>query len=149
MALSMAACSSVSSTAAYYVSYTTRIYPAKPKDAPIPILGKAPKRPHTIIGRLSFSTARGFRFLRESMLYNARMNGADAVILNDTATWDQLGIVNVPPSVNYYPVRGPVYYGRGECARYGTSWVPSYQPGYSYPTVRKISAIDCEMIVFD
>lgn len=149
LGLGLASCTSVSSTADYYVAYTTKTYPPKPKEAVIPILGKAPSRPHRIIGRLAFSTSRGFKFLRESMLYNARANGADAVVLNDTASWNQLGIVNVPPSFNYYPVAGPVYYGRGGCATYGTTWIPSYQPGYSYPVVTTISAIDSEMIVFE
>ena len=77
----LAGCETVPSTSAYYLSYTEKVFPPKPKDAPIPILSKAPDRPYKVIGRLAFNTGRGWRFLRDSMLYNARANGADLVLL--------------------------------------------------------------------
>jgi hypothetical protein len=146
--LLLAGCASVSSTSIYYLPYTTDTYPPKAPDAEIPILGKAPDRPYKTIGRLAFSTANGWRFLRESMLYNARVNGADAVILKDTSSRKELGIVQVPPRFNWIPVPGPAYRTKKGDVYYGTTYIPDYQPGYAYPTTWTMTGIDAEMIVF-
>lgn len=145
----LAGCETVPSTSAYYLSYTEKVFPPKPKDAPIPILSKAPDRPYKVIGRLAFNTGRGWRFLRDSMLYNARANGADAIILRDTSQRREYGVVNVPPRFNYVPVPGPAYRTKNGRTYYcGPTWIPDFQPGYSYPTSWTIQGIDAEMIVF-
>lgn len=148
LCLGLSGCASVSSTSAYYLPYTTDIYPPKPKDAPIPILGKVPNRRYKTIGRLAFSTTQGWRFLRESMLYNARANGADAVLLKDTSSRRETAIVNVPPRFNWIPVSGPACRDNKGNVYYNTTYIPDYQPGYSYPTSWTITGIDSEMIVF-
>ena len=147
-ALLLAGCVTPSSTAIFYLPYTTEQRPPKPKDAPIPIFGKPPSQPHKTIGRLSFATDRGWRFLRESMLYNARANGADAVVLKDATSREQVGLARTPSTVNWVPVPGPVYQGRKGNTYYGTQWVPIFQPGFVYPTSWTITAIDAVMIVF-
>jgi hypothetical protein len=146
--VALTGCETVASTSAYYLSYSAKTYPPKAADAPVPILAKAPDEPYRVIGRLAFQTGRGWRFLRDSMLYNARANGADAVILRDTTQKRQYGIVNVPPRLNYVPVPGPVCQNKKGQVYYGTTWIPDFQPGYSYPTSWTIQGIDAEMIVF-
>ncbi len=141
-------CASVSSTSMYYFPSTTTIYPPKPKDAPIPILGKSPDRPYKSIGKLTFSTTRGWPFLRDSILYNARANGADAAILRDTNSQQQTRLVAVPPRFNYIPVPGPVYRNKKGEVYYGTTYIPDFQPGYVFPTTWTLTSIDAEMIVF-
>lgn len=139
-------CASVKSTAAYYMPYTAKYYPPKTKDTPIPILGRAPKEPYTAIGKLAFETDLGWNFLRKSMIYNAQMNGADAVILKKTNSRQQTSLVNVPPKVDYIP---SVAYYRDRCGRLQTytNWIPIFQPGYTMPVVDTIMGIDSEMIV--
>lgn len=146
-------CASVESTADFYIPYTTDVYTPKPKDAPIPILGKSPSRPHKTIGRLRFSSDLGWRFMRESMLYNARANGADAVILRSADSREQVRLAQVPPRTDWIPVPGPVIVtqnkkGNNTYYQSGPSYVPVFRPGYWQQVVDTITAIDAEMIVF-
>jgi hypothetical protein len=145
-ALMWSGCASVQSTAQYYMPYTTKVYPPKPHDAFVPILGKAPPEKFTAIGKLAFETDLGWKFLRKSMVYNAQINGADAVVVKKVATRQQVSSAQVPPRVDWVPVPG---YYRGRHGRiYGsTQWVPYFQPGYVQHWVDQITAIDAEMIV--
>ena len=145
-AVLFAGCTSVQSTAQYYMPYTTKVYPPKPPDTVIPILGKAPPEKYTTIGKLAFETDLGWKFLRKSMIYNAQVNGADAVVLKNVATREKLNTVQVPPRVDYYPVQN---YYRGKHGKvYGsTQWIPFFQPGYTQQWIDQITAIDAEMIV--
>jgi hypothetical protein len=142
----LSGCASVKSTAAYYMPYTAKYYPPKPRDTPIPILGRAPKEPYTAIGKLAFETDLGWNFLRKSMIYNAQANGADAVILKKTNTRRQTSLVNVPPRMDYVPVTNSY---RDRCGRWQTytNWIPIFQPGYVMPVTDTIMGIDSEMIV--
>lgn len=146
--LALVGCASVSSTSMYYFPSTTTVYPPKPKDAVIPILGKSPDRPYKSIGRLTFASTRGWPFLRDSILYNARVNGADAAILRDTNSQQQTRLVTVPPRFNYIPVPGPVYRNKKGQVYYGTTYIPDFQPGYVFPSTWTITSIDAEMVVF-
>jgi hypothetical protein len=148
-------CASVESTAIYYTAYTIDQYPPKPKDTFIPVIGNAPDRPFKKIGRLAFSSTLGYRFMRRSIDYNARIHGADAVILKEVDEQTQVYLTEVPPNWNYIPytsyvpytVRG---YGGGcytEFAPY-TNWQPIFQPGYISEESVTTTAIDAEMIVF-
>jgi len=148
LGLILTGCASVSSTSMYYFPSTTTVYPPKPKDAPIPILGKSPDRPYKSIGNLTFSTSRGWPFLRDSILYNARANGADAAILRNTNSQQKTRLVTVPPRFNYIPVPGPVYRNKKGEVYYGTTYIPDFQPGYVFPSTWTITSIDAEMIVF-
>lgn len=146
-------CASVSSTSQFYFPVTTDIYPPKSKDTPIPILCKAPDKHYRLIGRLSFSSDIGWKFMRDSMLYNARVNGADAVILKKAMSRDQVRFTDVPPHTDWIPVPGPVVAVKNgkHCQRqtYATypNYVPVYQPGSIRRWVQTIIGIDAEMIV--
>lgn len=143
----LAGCASVQSTAAYYMPVTAKYYPPKSEDTPIPIFGQAPDRRYSVIGKLAFETDQGWNFLRKSMIYNARMNGADAVILKATSQRRQTSLVNVPPQMDWVPVNN---YYRGRKGRvYGnTTWIPVMQPGYVRAYTQDIMGINSEMIVF-
>ncbi len=145
--IGLSGCASVSSTSQYYISETMKTYPPKADDVPISILGKPPKEPHTVIGRLAFATDLGWPFLRKSMIYNARENGADAVVLNSLKTRREEFFTDIPPQMDWIPVRNYVRGGREGRERTYTSWIPIFRPGYVRRTVMEISAIDSEMIV--
>lgn len=136
-------CMTPSGTAVYYLPTTAKVFPPKDKDAVIPILGRPPKEPYTTIGKLAFKTDRGWRFVRKSILYNARANGADAVILRDMNSWSEQRLQQVPPTIDWVPMGN--YPG---CGRPGVTFVPIFQPGYVQQyTVNKI-LFEAEMIVF-
>lgn len=143
----LAGCASVSSTSQYYLSATTKIYPPKDKEAVIPILNQRPKEPYKVIGRLTFATDLGWSFLRKSMIYNARINGADAVILESLKTRREEFFTDVPPQTDWIPVQNYVRNRNNDDVRTYTSWVPIFRPGYVRRNVVEISAIDSEMIV--
>lgn len=151
-ALLLPGCASVQDTAQYYVSYTTKIYPPKPKDAPIPILGRKPTERYRVIGRLAFESPHGWKFLRKSMEYNARMNGADAVLLKDESSRTETIVQDVPARMDWEPVSTWVCTydkkGRSNGGYYVTNYVPVYRPGYTQVSQVNWIAIDAEMLVF-
>jgi hypothetical protein len=146
--IGLSGCASVGSTSIYYLPMTGRVYPPKPKDAVIPILGRAPERKHTVIGRMAFSSAHGWKFMRQSLLYNARANGADAVILREADETREFGIGRVPPRVEWVPVPGPVYQTKKGRYYGGTRWIPFMRRGYTYPMTWRQMAVEAEMIVY-
>lgn len=150
-ALLLGGCVSVSSTSDFYLAETTEVFPPKAKDAPIPILGRSPKEPYKTIGRLAFQSDLGWKFMRESMLYNARMNGADAVILRSTDSREKERFVRVPPRTDWVAVPGPVFVEKRKNKTYYQStpnYIPVFRPGYVERFVDVIVGIDAEMIVF-
>jgi hypothetical protein len=102
----LSGCATVNSTAAYYSSYSSGVYPAKPAEAVIPILTKFPSSPYTAIGRLAFESGRGWLFLRKSVVYNARVHGADAVVLRSANTRHKISFRQFPPQIDWVPT-GP------------------------------------------
>lgn len=143
----LAGCASVKDTAMYYVSYTPKVYPPKPKDAPIPILGKEPSEPHVVIGGLKFESDNGWNFMRKSMIYNAQANGADAVVLKATNQRRQISLIQVPPQMDWVPISNWYRDKKGNVYS-NTSWVPFYRPGYVQPYLQEITGIDAKMLVF-
>lgn len=145
----LAGCASVSSTAVYYTPSTVKIYPPKLKNAPIPILDKAPPERFVKIGRLAFESDQGWPFMRESILYNARQNGADAAILKKVSTRKQVYFNEVPPQVDWVPVSNYYQYCRNGRRNGGwnTTYVPYFRPGYIQRFEDRIIAIDADMIV--
>lgn len=151
-------CASVESTSAYYLPQTLRVYPPKPRDYPVPILGAPPDRPYRTIGHLAFTSDQGWKFMRESMTYNARINGADAVILRKAETREKVRYTEVPPCTELVPVQVPAHAPVGGCRQCGkntangwyptTTYVPVFQPGYTRTWVQELVSIDAEMIVF-
>jgi len=150
--LILGGCASVSYTDRYYLSYTTDTPPPKPKNAPVVILPAKPDVPYRTIGRLAFESAHSWPFFVRSIEYNARRNGADAAILRDRKTRQELQLVNVPPSLEYVPVTNYVYVQNKDnsVSVYPViNYIPVYQPGYVFENVVDITAIEAEMIVFE
>ncbi len=148
LAVGLAGCASVKDTAMFYVAYTPKVYPPKPPKTPIPILARMPKEPHKVIGALKFESDQGWKFMRRSMIYNAQVNGADAVVLEGTTERRQLGLLEVPPQMEWVPVSNWYRDKKGRVWG-GTSWIPFYRPGYVQPYVQKIIGIDAKMIVLE
>jgi len=150
-ALLLPGCMTVRSTAAYYLPTTQEIFAPKPKDAPIPILAKPPQIPYRVIGKLAFSAPVDFAFMRKSMEYNARANGADAVLLKDANSRQDTRVAEVPPRWDYEPVTTYVnrQCGRGQSSYQPvTTYVPVFRPGYLQRYEVVITGIDAEMLKF-
>jgi hypothetical protein len=138
----LSGCASVKSTAVYYKSM--RDYPAKPLDTPIPLLTKPPSRFYKVIGRLTFESDQGWNFLRKSMIYNAQIHGADAVLLKTARTRRELSVQRIPPQIDWVPG-----YHHGKHGKVYRNLMPLVRPGYTQRWVNEITAIDAEMIVFE
>jgi len=110
----------------------------------IPILGEAPGRPYTVIGRLASESDRGWHFLRKSMVYNAQIHGADAVVLKNATTRREVSFQRVPPQGDWVPT-----FRRGKGGEVYARRVPFLRPGYAQRWVNIITTIDAEMIVFE
>ena len=138
-------CETVSSTKQFYRPLTSNVYPPKPKDYPIPVLGAAPNRKFVAIGRLSFSAGHGYNYMIRAIEFNARQAGGDAAIMVDSSSSAQQYTYQVPgyttqqpvttyssgqATANYYGSGG---YGYGSAYGSGTSttYVPVYHPGYT------------------
>jgi hypothetical protein len=137
-------CASVKSTAAYFTPTSSRVYAPKPIDAPVPILNTPPRRPFTVIGRLAFETDRGWSFLHKSMVYNAQIHGADAVILRRVTSRRQVSFERMPPELDWVPM-----FRRGKDGKVRGRMIPFTRPGHVQRWVTVITAIDAEMIVFE
>jgi hypothetical protein len=81
LAAALAGCASLSETTVFYTPVSDRSYPPKDKKEEIPVLAKPPAWPHRVIGRFAMQSDRGYRFVHRAMLYNARRQGADAVVI--------------------------------------------------------------------
>ncbi len=175
---SLTGCMTVQSTEKFYTARTTDIYPEKPKDFTAPILDRYPDQPYKIIGNLSFSATRGYSYMVKAMRHNARIHGADAVVLKSTDSQQEQYTYYVPGYTTYKPVTtyhsGSVYssgsssasadvygsggyaYGRASGTSSGSgyysgttrTYVPEYHPGYTGIGTRVRISIDADMVVF-
>jgi len=132
----LSGCASLNDTTVFYTPVSQEIYPPLPKDAPVPLLAKPPAWPHRVIGRFDMQTDRSTKFAHKALLFNARRQGADAVVMRDI-NYDLRRTYNyIPPSWDYVPVTNywnqRVKDGRGcwvNAPRYYTTFIPIYRPG--------------------
>jgi hypothetical protein len=148
MALCALAGCAVSSTSQYYLPTVGETFPPKPQDFVVPILEKPPAQPHRVIGQLQFTTDRGWSFVRDSIEYNARRNGADAVILKTMDAREESGWARTPPRTTWVPVAGPPVRCENGRYYYPTRWVPVTSPGVLVPATWEVIGFVAEMIVF-
>jgi len=142
-------CSGVRETAKFYLPYAETPLPPRQKDAPIPILGRTPERPHKMIGRLGFATDRDWGFIRSSIEYNGRAQGADFAVIREVQSQRRQGWAQSPPSTDWIPVPGPVVQDKkGEVISYGVQWVPVYRPGYFYPATIVVTSFVAELGIY-
>jgi len=161
----LTSCETMSATSQFYRPVTTQVFPPKPKDFPIPILGAAPKKKYEVIGRLSFSAGRDYGYMIKAIEYNARQAGADAAILVDSSSTSHQYTYTVPGYVatqpvttyttglaysagNYCGSRGYGYGGSTYGSSTSTTYVPVYNPGYTGVGTVVRHSIDALMIVF-
>ena len=80
-------CRTVESTARFYKNMTNSPLPPKPPGTVVPIMkAEETRRTYKVIGEMEFETGGSDRFIMESIQYNARIHGADAVIMQ---TWEK------------------------------------------------------------
>ena len=151
--LLLGGCASVRSTAVFYQPTTANKCPPKPKEAVIPVLNAPPSRRYQEIGRFAFQTTLGYPFVMNSLLYNARRAGADAVIVKNCQSWSVPCGYVIPPAVAYVPVGGWGGWYGGRCCGWGGGWygggvVPVAYPGYAGYTYENFTGIDARMIIY-
>lgn len=144
----------VSSSRHLYVATTPDIYPPKDKKQQIPLLGKKPEIPFRVIGKFQWETLHGWGFIRKCLEYNARINGADAVILHERTFRTETTYTNVPPRVDMIPYTQYVPVSCKGKKNQNTefvpvvSYVPVFVPGYIRPNIYQWTGVDAEMVVF-
>lgn len=150
----LAGCSSLQDTRVFYTPSTGQFYPPLAKDAPVPVLTEPPAWPHRVIGRFVAQSDRGYPFLYRAMLYNARLQGADAVVLRQLAFDTRRTYSYIPPSWRNMPVTN-VYYAQVQnkkgkwqtVPQTYTTFVPIFQPGRTVAADAQWTDVTAEMVV--
>ena len=153
-AVLLAGCSGLRETTVFYTPVSDRYYPPKEKKAEIPVLSKAPDWPHRMIGRFAMQSDRGYRFVHQAILYNARLQGADAVIIRKLAQ-DVREIHNyIPPGWESIPQSNVIYQqvknDQGQWVtvpQVYTTYVPVFRPGRTEVSESEWADVTAEMVV--
>ena len=134
--LGLSGCANLEQTAVFYTPVGSDYYPPLDKKAHVPILAQSPPWRGRVIGKFDMQTDRGPKFAREALLFNARRQGADAVVMRDVG-YDLRRTYNyVPPSWDSVPVTN--FYNQWVQNKKGqwvsqvqpyTTFVPIYRPG--------------------
>ena len=134
--LGLAGCANLQETAVFYTPVSPQYYPPLEKKAFVPILSQSPPWRSRVIGNFDMETDRGPKFAREALLFNARRQGADAVVMRGLK-YDVRRTYNyIPPSWTSYPVTN--YYNQWVQNNKGkwvnqpqtyTTFIPIYRPG--------------------
>lgn len=154
-ALLLSGCASLKEADAFYVPTTADLYPAKPADAQIPVLAKAPKKNFQVIGILEWEAPRRWQFVRRALERTARIHGADAILLQERRDFRETTLVDIPPTTKWVPVTRIVYVTSGSgqkkttTATPVTEYYPVFQPGYLAENVQNWTAVRAEFIVFE
>ena len=132
----LAGCSGLRETEVYYTPVTERRFPPMPRDAAVAVLAAAPSWKHEVIGRFEIVSDRGYPFLYRALLHNARLHGADAVVLRRLAFDVRRNETHIPPRWENVPQTRVWYEHRRDAQgrevvvpRYYTSFVPVFRPG--------------------
>jgi hypothetical protein len=150
----LTACSSLQDTTVFYTPTTGDFYPPLPKDAPVPVLTEPPAWPHRVIGRFAMQSDRGYPFLYKAILHNARLQGADAVVLRQLAFDTRRTYSYVPPSWQNIPVTN-VYYTQVQnkkgkwknVPQSYTTFVPVFQPGRTLASDAQWTEVAADLVV--
>ena len=132
----VAGCANLEQTAVFYTPVSSEYYTPLDKKAFVPVLAQPPSWRSRVIGNFDMQTDRGPKFAREALLFNARRQGADAVVMRDLG-YDLRRTYNyIPPSWDSYPVTN--FYNQWVQNNKGkwvnqpqayTTFVPIYRPG--------------------
>ena len=153
-AVLLAGCSGLRETTVFYTPVADRYYAPKEKKAEIPVLSQPPGWSHRVIGRFAMQSDRGYRFVHQAILYNARLQGADAVIIRKLAQ-DVRQIHNyIPPGWESVP-QSNVYYQQVQndqgqwvtVPQVYTTYVPVFRPGRTVVSESEWADVTAEMVV--
>lgn len=150
----LAGCAPLSETTIFYTPVSDRYYPPKDKKADIPVLTEPPSWPHRAIGRFAMQSDRGYRFVHKAMLYNARLQGADAVIIRKLVQDVRQTYNYIPPGWDSIP-QSNVFYQQVQNSQgqwvtvpqVYTTYVPVFRPGRTVVSDAEWADVNAEMVV--
>lgn len=152
--LVLAGCSGLRETTAFYTPASDRYYPPKGKKETIPVLSGPPSWPHRVIGRFAMQSDRGYPFVHRAILYNARLQGADAVIVRKLVQDVRQTYNYIPPGWDSIPQSNVFYQqvknNQGQWVtvpQVYTSYVPVFRPGRTVVSDAEWAEVNAEMIV--
>ena len=152
--LAAAGCAPLSETTVFYTPAADRVYPPKGKREPVPLLSESPSWPHQVIGRFAMQSDRGYPFVSKALLYNARLQGADAVVVRKVG-FDVRQVVNqIPASWENVPQSNVMYQrvqnnqGQWETVpQVYTTYVPLFRPERTVVSEKQWTDVTAEMVV--
>ena len=150
----LAGCHSLRDTEVFYTPATTRIYQPWPEKAPVPVLSEAPPWPHKTIGRFAMQSPRGYRFVHRALIYNARRQGADAVVLRRLAYDLRRTYNHIPPRWDSIPQTNVFYQsvknsdGKWETVpQVYTTFIPVFRPARTVVGDVQWTDVSADMVV--
>lgn len=140
LVLFFAGCQTVEETTRFYKITTETPLPPRPAGTVVPILGKGEtRRIYKVIGEMEFQSGSSDRFIMDAVQYNARIHGAEAVVLEQ---WEK----DTEHYVSWPPGEWSTRYGYG-CDNgivWSTFYTPSYYTSESYVSTK----VRAEMVAF-
>jgi len=134
--LALCGCASLEETAVFYTPSSPDYYPPWPKDTQLPLLGEPPPWRSRVIGTFDMETDRGPKFARKALLFNARRQGADAVVMRHLKYDVRRNYNYIPPRWDNVPVTNYwnqwVQNNKGKWVNVPqpyTTFIPIYRPG--------------------
>ncbi len=147
MTFVLAGAGCVSGTSRYYMPLVAERFSPKSDRVRIPILEQPPTRSFLVIGKFAFESTDDLNFIYKSLQYNARKNGADAIIVQSLTSRRVQWIETVGPWVG---TSRDLDWATQCDGSWGLDWVdrPVFHPGYTVPREETRRAVQAEMIVF-
>lgn len=154
LCLILAGCQSLRDTEIFYTPASAKVYQPWPKDALVPILSEPPPWPHRTIGRFAMQSPKGYRFVQRALLHNARLHGADAIVLRKLA-FDLRRTYNyIPPQWDSVPQTNVFYQSvknsKGQWVTVPqtyTTFVPIFRPARTVVNDVQWTDVEADMIV--
>lgn len=150
----LSACSGLRETTVYYMPVADRYYAPKDKNEVIPVLSEPPGWAYRVIGRFAMQSDRGYPFLHKAMLYNARLQGADAVVVRKLGSEVRQNFNYIPPGWESMPQSNVVYQqvknNQGQWVtvpQVFTTYVPVFRPGRTEVDETQWTDVAAEMVV--
>ncbi len=132
-------CQTLEETTRFYKITTGTPFPSRPEGTVVPILGKEEtRRAYKVIGEMEFQSSSS-HFIMDAVQYNARIHGAEAVILEQ---WEE----DAQHYVSWHPGVWSYTYGYG-CDN-GIVWSNFYSPSYYTSETYVFTKVRAEMVVF-
>ena len=154
VAVAAAGCAPLSETTVFYTPVSDRYYPPKTKREEVPVLAEPPAWPHRVIGRFAMQSDRGAPFVNKAMLYNARLQGADAVVVRKQGSELRQNFNYIPPGWESIPQSNVIYQqvknSEGQWVtvpQVYTAMVPVFRPGRTVVNESQWTDVAAEMVV--